>query len=77
MRWEIGTGDPAAPVMRSLRKKGFDYLVLPRYTLVTGLVLSSVPSLPPLREDNPAHLIRAVRLQDCLHALGIEPTCAT
>ena len=62
--WHVMAHDPASKLVNTLRKKGFDMVVLPRYTLKTGI----------LTEDKPDcdDFIRSVRLEDCLYVLGGE-----
>lgn len=59
--WVVSPGDHAAKAVRSLRTRGYEYIVLPRGTLGRG----TIEVLP----ETPDNLIRAVRLNDCLAAL--------
>ena len=54
--------DPASKYINTLHRKGYQYIVLPRQTLISGLV-SGAQS-----ED----YIDNIRMQDCLKELGLE-----
>lgn len=58
VRWTVMAHDPASKLVNSLHKKGFDIVVLPRYTLKTGII----PETTPDCDD----FIRSVRLEDCV-----------
>lgn len=51
--------DPARELVLALSRKGVDYIVLPCYTLVTGL-----PPQAPVME--PSSILARGRMEDCL-----------
>ena len=55
--WVVSAGDPANQIILSLKRKGFDYIVLPRYTYRSG----SYPDVLPECTD----YIAKVRMHDC------------
>lgn len=60
-RWNVQAGDPARRHVSALTRRGFDFIVLPRYTYLTGELRDTSP---------PGDLIQAVRLEDCLAVLN-------
>ena len=60
-RWLVANGDPAYPLMHVLNNAGFEYVVLP------AVVFCGIMRIPHI--DPPDDLVRATRLNDCLHTL--------
>ena len=60
--WHVMAHDPASQIVNKLRREGFDLVVLPRYTLMTGKIPPAVPDC--------TDFIRSVRLEDCLTVIG-------
>lgn len=63
--WKVNGGDPGAKLVNALRRQlpGVDFVVLPWYTLATGLSFDLTP------ERLPPDLLRRTRLLDCLDVL--------
>jgi hypothetical protein len=61
IQWHVLAGDPASKLVNKLVRKGFTYIVLPRYTLKTG-ELTDVPTC--------GDYLRSVRLSDCVKVLS-------
>ena len=59
--WVVESGDPARTLVNRLKRYGFDWIVLPRYTLVNGKL-----SMTACSED----FIRDVRMKDCVGSLS-------
>lgn len=59
--WVVMAHDPASQIVNNLKKKGFDYIVLPRYTYRHG----SFPDTLPDMSDFVAH----TRMYDCRSVL--------
>lgn len=64
-KWLVQAGDPAAKHRNLLVKRGFDYIVLPRTTYLTGEVPEEYNE-----ETGELGLIDSTRLQDCLLVLN-------
>ena len=58
VRWTVMPHDPASQLYNELKRKGYRWVVLPRYTLRTGLIPESIPDCDDF--------IRSVRLEDCV-----------
>ena len=56
--WTVSARDPAKQYVNNLHGMGFTYIVLPRYTLMTG----TIPETQTTCDD----FLRNVRLQDCV-----------
>lgn len=67
-QWKVSSGDPALPLVNRLKRAGFDYIVLPRRSLTSGAVCAMM--VGDLETLEGSSLIRAVRLNDSLAALG-------
>jgi hypothetical protein len=61
-QWKVSGGDPASKPVNLLRRHGYEYVVLPMHTLVTG-ELTAIYHTP---ED----IVPRVRLLDCLEVLS-------
>jgi hypothetical protein len=59
--WVVESGDPARTLVNRLKRYGFDWVVLPRYTLVTGKIMDKAESPDFLRD---------VRMKDCVGRLS-------
>lgn len=59
--WHVMAHDPASKMVNTLRKKGFDIIVLPRYTLRYGTLPETIPDC--------SDFIKSVRLEDCVTVL--------
>ena len=68
--WLVQPGDPAAKALLALKRRGFQQVVLPVYTLMSGDPTAAGDE-DPLPSSNPAAL-RVLRMQDCLHVLRRE-----
>lgn len=62
--WHVKPGDPAAQLRNYLNKRGFDIIVLPRYTYMTGQVTEPV--------FYPGDVVKAARLADCVGVLTVS-----
>ena len=56
--WVVDAHDPARGLVLELGRKGLDYVVLPVYTIATGLA--------PRGHAQPDTLVAKARLDDCL-----------
>lgn len=61
VEWAVAARDPAKQYVNKLHGMGFDIVVLPRYSLMKGLLPDNPPECPDY--------IRSVRLRDCLTVL--------
>ena len=59
--WVVMAHDPASSTVNNLKRIGFDYIVLPRYTYKTGIFPTTLPQI----EDFIAH----TRMYDCRSSL--------
>ena len=57
--WVVAAHDPARDLVLELGRRGLEYVVLPTFTLVTGLA-------PQRAIAQPTNLVARARLQDCL-----------
>jgi hypothetical protein len=60
-KWVVMAHDPASKYINTLKSKGFDFIVLPRYTYMYGIF---PPALPPTED-----VINSVRMHDCCKVL--------
>ena len=58
VKWVALPRDPAYSIISNLKKKGFEYIVLPRATLRTGVLPASVPEC--------SDYLASVRLKMCV-----------
>lgn len=72
--WVTFTTDPAHSIINTLRKYGFEYIVLPRATFTSGLLpsLGSYPSCSEasLKDPTDPFYLTSVRLRYCLDVLN-------
>ena len=57
--WVVAAHDPAKPLVSKLERRGFEYIVLPRRTFITGELEQAVAF----------EFVRSVRMADCLLVL--------
>ena len=62
VRWSVQARDPASKLVNTLHRKGYQYIVLPRKTYISGEVVHAES------ED----FIANIRLADCVKELGYE-----
>lgn len=66
--WHVKPGDPGAKMVNELKKRGFEYIVLPRGSYISGEIPEAGgpgEAEPMLRGETIPH----VRLMDCLEVL--------
>ncbi len=63
--WLVKSGDPANQYRNKLIALGYDFIVLPRVTLVTG----ELPFIDPDHEVAAENVVSHVRMLDCLAIL--------
>lgn len=56
-QWKVEAHDPAKGHVNQLNRAGFEYVVLPRKTFITGELV---------REQSAEGLVRSIRMADCL-----------
>lgn len=62
-QWRVSGGDPASRLVSRLRRRGYELIVLPFWTLATGdLAYGGV--------SEPDDTVRAYRLLDCLEVVN-------
>lgn len=61
-KWVVMAHDPASKYLNSLKQKGFDFVVLPRYTYMYGIFPRDIPTNLP-------DFINSTRLHDCVKVL--------
>lgn len=66
VQFKVSGGDPANGLVLALKRRYFDYVVLPRHTLITGTLTEDVPFGST---DTKEELLREARLEDCLAVL--------
>ena len=57
--WVVAAHDPANSLVSKLERRGFEYVVLPRQTFITG----------ELRQAVASEFVRSIRMADCLLVL--------
>ena len=62
--WHVKPGDPSAQLRNYLSKRGFDIIILPRYTYMTGEVVEPI--------FTPGDVVKAARLADCIGVLLVS-----
>ena len=62
--WHVKPGDPSANLRNYLSKRGFDIIILPRYTYMTGEVVEPI--------FTPGDVVKAARLADCVGVLLVS-----
>lgn len=74
-QWLVLAGDAANDAIGVLRRRGYEYVVLPRKLLcgiLTVLPCEPASWQPPSSATSPERLVRAIRLYDCLVELKKE-----
>ena len=60
-KWLVKPGDPASNLINTLSRKGFDIIVLPRYTYICGEFKAP--------DFEPGDVLKAARMADCIGVL--------